>query len=47
MNEIEMLQTHSLKKIQHMYQYDRVLTAVEWVLIVAFIAIGCYWIAGQ
>ena len=43
-DEIELLRTHSLKKIQRMYLADQILNVIGWLAFVGIIAAGCYWL---
>jgi hypothetical protein len=44
MNEIDVLNTHTLKRIRRMYLYDQILNVIGWIALLGVIAAGCYWL---
>jgi len=43
-NEVDVLNTHTLKRIRRMYLYDQILDTIGWISLIGIIAAGCYWL---
>lgn len=43
-NEIELLNTHSAKRIRRIYLTDQILDMVAWFGLLGIIVMGAYWL---